>query len=78
MFHMDVPIQRERIDLCAQVLNDFQVRHNGEPFWTGWIDADIPALMRAAGVPDACAFVSYDSPPERNSPWYCYGARKPL
>jgi SAM-dependent methyltransferase len=78
MFHMDVPIQRGRIDLCAQVLNDFQVRHNGEPFWTGWIDADIPALMRAAGVPDACAFVSYDSPPERNSPWYCYGARKPL
>lgn len=77
MFHMDVPIQPGRIGLCDQVLNDFQVRHNGEPFWMGWADADIPALMRAAGVPDECAFTGYDAPPERNSPWYCYGARKP-
>lgn len=77
MFHMDVPTQPERIDLCDQVLNDFQVRHNGEPFWMGWADADIPGLMRAAGVPEDCAFTGYDAPPERNSPWYCYGARKP-
>lgn len=77
MFHMDVPIQPGYINLCDQVLHDFQVRHNGEPFWMGWADADIPALMRAAGVPDECAFISYDGPPERNSPWYCYGARKP-
>lgn len=77
MLHMDVPIQPDRIGLCDQVLNDFQVRHNGEPFWMGWADADIPALMRAAGVPDDCALTGYYGPSERNSPWYCYGARKP-
>lgn len=77
MFHMDVPIQPGRIGLCDQVLNDFQVRHNGEPFWMGWADADIPALMAAAGIPKEHSFAQYLGPPERNSPWYCYGARKP-
>lgn len=78
MFHMDVAIQRGYIGLCDQVLNDFQVRHNGEPFWTGWIDADIPALMAEAGIPEDCSFVGYHGPKERGAPWYCYGARKPL
>lgn len=77
MFHMDVPIQPGYIGLCDQVLNDFQVRHNGEPFWMGWADADIPGIMREIGIPDECMFTGYHGPPERNSPWYCYGARKP-
>jgi SAM-dependent methyltransferase len=76
MFHADVPIQRGYIGLCEQVQNDFQVRHNGEPFWMGWADADIPQLMESAGIPSECAFSEYLGPPERNSPWYCYGARK--
>jgi SAM-dependent methyltransferase len=77
MYHMDVPTQSTRLGICDQVLNDFQVRHNGEPFWMGWADANMPALMCAAGIPAACQFEAYIAPPERGSPWYCYGARKP-
>jgi len=77
MFHMDVPTQPGVIDLCDQILNEFQVRHNGEPFWMGWADADVRRLMSDAGIPVAAQFVDYVAPPERGSPWFCYGARKP-
>jgi ubiquinone/menaquinone biosynthesis C-methylase UbiE len=77
MFHMDVPTQPGTIGLCDQVLNEYQVRHNGEPFWMGWADADVRRLMDEAGVPSECQFTDYVTPPERGSPWFCYGARKP-
>ena len=77
MFHADVAIQPERLSLCDQALNDFQVHYNGEPFWMGWADTDILGLLRAIGVPRATLFADYLAPPERGGQWYCYGARKP-
>lgn len=77
MFHMDVPTQPGTIGLCDQVLNEYQVRNNGEPFWMGWADADVSRLMSAAGIPCDAQFIDYVTPPERGSPWFCYGARKP-
>ena len=77
MFHADVAIQPERLGLCDQALNDFQVYYNGEPFWMSWADTDIPGLLREIGVPRATLFADYLAPPERGGQWYCYGARKP-
>lgn len=77
MFHADVAIQPDHIGLFDQALNDWQVRYNGEPFWMGWADADVPAIMRNIGIPDAASFVEYLSSSERGGEWFCYGARKP-
>lgn len=77
MFHADVAIQPGHINLFDQALNQWQVRYNGEPFWMGWADADVPNLMREIGIPDAAAFAEYMSSSERGGEWLCYGARKP-
>jgi len=77
MFHADVSTQVANTTLFEQVLNEWQVRNNGEPFWMGWAEADIPSILGQAGVPDANAFTEYLGPPERGQGWYCYGGRKP-
>jgi SAM-dependent methyltransferase len=75
-FHVDVPIQPGYLKIADQVMNDWQVRYNGEPFWMGWADADLKGIMRAAGVPDDALFAE---PIKRDDGgvWFCHGARKP-
>ncbi|MBL8644505.1 MAG: class I SAM-dependent methyltransferase [Rhodospirillaceae bacterium] len=76
MFHADVAIQPGHINLFDQALNQWQVRHNGEPFWMGWADADVGGLMKKAGIPAADMFTEYMSSTERGGEWFCYGAHK--
>jgi SAM-dependent methyltransferase len=76
MFHLDVPTQPGFLNLADQVMNDWQVRFNGEPFWMGWADADLKGIMREIGIPEAESFAENmsEGPGGR---WFCHGARKP-
>ncbi|MEM7741963.1 MAG: methyltransferase domain-containing protein [Pseudomonadota bacterium] len=47
--NLDVPYQPEATPLLKQVTNHWQVRHNGEPFWTGFIQTDLKAQLSDAG-----------------------------
>ncbi len=78
MFHLDVPTQPGHLKLFDQVLNDWQVRYNGEPFWMGWADANVKGILQNIGVPDDTAFAEYMRPPEGGAAWFCHGGRKPL
>ncbi len=46
----DVPYQPARMSIPKQVTNDWQVRNNGEPFWTGFADTDVPAVLAGRGL----------------------------
>jgi len=75
-FHVDVPTQTGYLKLADQVMNDWQVRYNGEPFWMGWADADLKAIMRDAGVPEEALFAEHIRRDD-GGVWFCHGARKP-
>ena len=75
-FHVDVPNQTGYLKLADQVMNDWQVRFNGEPFWMGWADANLKQIMRDHGVPDDALFAEYIKRGEGGL-WFCHGARKP-
>jgi hypothetical protein len=73
---VDVPNQTGYLKLADQVMNDWQVRFNGEPFWMGWADADLKQIMLGHGVPDDALFVEHIKRGE-GGVWFCHGARKP-
>jgi SAM-dependent methyltransferase len=70
----DVPYQPARLPISKQVTNDWQVRNNGEPFWTGFADTDIPAALRAAGFPAAAIIAAYE--PLGAGHYYFFGGRR--
>ena len=74
VLHMDVPTQTTRLPLSDQVLNAWQVDHNGEPFWTSWMEIDMAAEMIAAGYPKDSVFAEHT---RNGAVWYVHGARKP-
>ena len=76
ILHMDVPIQTSRIGLADQILQDWQVEHNGEPFWTGWAEANLPELMIAAGYPKDRVFAEHAAA-GGGAVWFVHGASKP-
>lgn len=70
----DVPYQPSRMPIPKQVTNDWQVRNNGEPFWTGFADTDVPAALRAAGF--AVDEVVADYEPLGAGHYYFFGGRR--
>jgi hypothetical protein len=75
---MDVPTQVDFVTLADQVMNDWQVRHNGEHFWTGWAEADVRALMLEAGYPESVIIAEHARREGQAGPaWFLHGARKP-
>lgn len=76
-FHMDVTNQPGYQGLVDQVLNDWQIRNNGEPFWMGWAEADLAALMTDAGYPKDSQFVGYRKRTQGAGDWFVHGAQKP-
>ena len=76
IFHMDVPTQISRMTLVDQVMNDWQVKHNGEHFWTGWAEADLAALMKEAGYPEDTSFAEHVQRAENGPVWFVHGAQK--
>ncbi len=70
----DVPYQPARLSIPKQVTNDWQVRNNGEPFWTGFADTDVPALLRAAGFTEGNIVADYE--PLGTGHYYFFGGRR--
>ena len=77
VLHMDVPTQPGYTDLAGQVMNDWQVRYNGEAFWMGWADANVRDMMSAAGVPDDCQVAEHRGRTGVAGHWFVHGATKP-
>jgi hypothetical protein len=57
-----------------QVTNDWQVRNNGEPFWTGFADTDVKSLLVKAGFAPERAVAEYE--PLGQGAYYFFGGRK--
>ncbi|MSR00312.1 MAG: class I SAM-dependent methyltransferase [Gammaproteobacteria bacterium] len=70
----DVPYQPARLTIPKQVTNDWQVRNNGEPFWTGFADTDVPSILRDAGFKDNEVFSYYE--PLGIGYYYFFGGQK--
>ena len=77
MFHLDVTTQPGFLKLAELVMNDWQVRFNGEPFWMGWADADLKSIMAGIGIPADAMFAEHLGSGGPAGKWFCHGARKP-
>lgn len=75
VLHLDVPYQPDRLPLIRQVTNHWQVRHNGEPFWTGFADLDMKHELVAAGFDPHHAFATYET--AGSAVYHFFGGRKP-
>ena len=74
ILHQDVPTQVNRLGLADQVMNEWQIAHNGEPFWMGWAEADLISIMKAAGYPEERCFAEHAG---SGPVWFVHGASKP-
>jgi SAM-dependent methyltransferase len=74
VLHLDVPYQPGRLPLLRQVTNHWQVRHNGEPFWTGFADLDMKHEVIAAGFDPDRAFATYET--AGTAVYHFFGGRK--
>ncbi len=74
VLHLDVPYQPDRMPLIKQVMNHWQVRHNGEPFWTGFADLDMKQEVIAAGFDADLAFATYEA--AGPAVYHFFGGRK--
>ncbi len=70
----DVPYQPSRMSIPKQVTNDWQVRNNGEPFWTGFADTDVPAALASAGFAPDEVLAEYE--PLGAGHYYFFGGRR--
>lgn len=75
VLHLDVPYQPGRIPLVKQVTNNWQVRYNGEPFWTGFGELDMKDELIKAGFDPAHAFATYEG--QGPAIYHFFGGRKP-
>lgn len=75
VLHLDIPYHAHRMPLVKQATNDWQVLHNGEPFWTGFVELDMPAELAKAGFDPASLFADYDS--AGPATYFFFGGRKP-
>lgn len=77
VLHMDVPTQITRLGLVDQILNDWQVKNNGEHFWTGWAEANVRSMMESVGYPQGSIVAEHFSRVPNAAPWFLHGASKP-
>jgi len=75
VLHLDVPYQPSQIPLVKQVTNNWQVRHNGEPFWSGFADLDMKDAAVQAGFDADTAFATYEA--VGPAAYHFFGGRKP-
>jgi SAM-dependent methyltransferase len=76
MLHADVATQIARVPLADQVMNHWQVLWNGEPFWTGFAQADMAREIVAAGFAAETTFADYVQKPGAAGAHYVFGARR--
>lgn len=75
VLHLDVPYQPDRIPLFKQVTNNWQVRYNGEPFWSGFASLDMKDEVLSAGFDPEHAFATYEG--AGPAIYHFFGGRKP-
>jgi len=75
VLHLDVPYHPHRLPLLKQVTNHWQVRYNGEPFWSGFTALDMKAELVEAGFDPASAFADYEQ--AGPATYFFFGGRKP-
>lgn len=63
MLHVDVATQHSRLELDDQLMNDWQVLWNGEPFWTGFAEIDMQRELLDAGFDPDRIFVEHSDRP---------------
>lgn len=73
-YNADVPYQPHRMSVTKQVTNDWQVRYNGEPFWTGFVDTDVTEPLEQAGFEKDHIFGDYI--PLGQGHYYFFGGEK--
>jgi len=71
MLHVDVANQVARLPFDDQVMNDWQVRWNGEPFWTAFAERDMQREIVAAGFEPERSFAEHVARPA--GAWYVFG-----
>jgi SAM-dependent methyltransferase len=75
MLHVDVATRRDELPHADRLMNDWQVRWNGEPFWRGFAAVDIRASLVAAGFPQDSTFADFVGKPFGPGGWHVFGAR---
>ena len=73
MLHVDVPTQVSRLGLADQVMNEWQVRWNGEAFWMAFAELDMRQEIIAAGFAPENSFAEHVLRPGAG-PAYVFGA----
>lgn len=73
-FNADVPYQPHRMPMTKQVTNTWQVKHNGEPFWSGFVNTDVKAALSKGGFEPGNIFDYYV--PLGQGDYYFFGAEK--
>ena len=68
--HQDVPIQTRQLDDFMRFISEWQKDHNDEPFWKDFADADLPAMMIAAGFDEGSVSEEYLQAIDGPIPWY--------
>ncbi|WP_439534114.1 class I SAM-dependent methyltransferase [Polymorphobacter sp.] len=74
LINLDVPYHAHRIPLLKQVTNHWQVRHNGEPFWSGFTALDMREELVAAGFVRDAAFADHEQ--VGPATYFFFGGRK--
>lgn len=74
MVHGDVPYQPSEMPMTKQVTNNWQVYHNGEPYWSGFADQDVCESMVRGGYQQDEVFAKYV--PMGQAKYYFFGATK--
>jgi SAM-dependent methyltransferase len=75
--HQDVPLRFEGLDAFAKFDLAWDQRHNAEPYWVTYANADLAADMRAAGFPAEAIYVGNLVARAGSLPWYVAVGRKP-
>ncbi len=73
MVHVDVANQVARHGLADQCMTHWQVRWNGEPFFTGFAERNLRQELEAAGFAPEQVFAEYIDKP--GGAFYTFGAR---
>lgn len=74
--HQDVAVQMAHLPPFIQFLSEWQKENNGEPFWLDYANADVPALLKAAGFEDGGVAAHYLDQLDGPLKWYVVTALK--
>jgi SAM-dependent methyltransferase len=75
--HQDVPLRFSGRTEFEKFELSWDQRHNGEPYWEAYANADLQSDLRAAGFPPDSIYVGHLEARAGSLPWFVAVARKP-